>query len=475
MTTTVTSTAPAPTGAAPLTLTEAVGAMRAGTLSATTLVSEAIAAADREDERLGVYMARFDEPALAAAAAADAAYAAGGELPPMLGVPLGIKDIIVTTEGPTTGQSLVHDTTWNADTDAVVVRRLRRAGGVVTGKTTTMEFATGVPDLTKPLPVPRNPWNPEHWTGGSSSGTGNGVVVGAFLGGLGTDTGGSIRLPAAYCGISGLKATYGRVPKSGCIPLGYSLDHIGPMARSAADCALMLEALAGYDPSDLTCVTEPVDAYTAALTGDLTGLRIGVDPLLRAMPDRDPAVDRLLDDAVAALAELGATLEPVELPLWEEVMAANRITSRSEALAYHTPDLRSRWSDYFDSTRQGVGSGVFFSGADYVQAQRVRHHVRDLVGGLFRDVDLVVTPTTSTPAPRIDDLAEHGWNFRSTHTGYWNALGNPALAVPMGFLDGLPMSLQLVGRPFDEATVLRAGDAYQRVTSWHLATPAALA
>ncbi|MBF0688394.1 MAG: amidase [Cellulomonas sp.] len=469
----MTATAAAAAGtatAAPATLTEAAAAVRDGDLTAGELVESAIAAADRHDTALGVYMSRFDDQARAAAAAADDLRASGAPVPPMLGVPLGIKDIIVTTEGPTTGQSLVHDTTWQAGTDAVVVQRLRAAGGIMTGKTTTMEFATGVPDLTKPLPVPRNPWHADHWTGGSSSGTGNGVVVGAFLGGLGTDTGGSIRLPAAYCGISGLKATYGRVPKSGCIPLGYSLDHIGPMARSAADCALMLEALAGHDPSDLTSATAPVSPYTAALTGDLTGLRIGVDTLHRVMPDRDPEVDRLLQDALAALEELGATLVPIELPLWDEVMAAMRITSRSEALAYHLPDLRARWSDYFDSTRQGVASGAFVTGADYVQAQRLRQHVRGLVADLFRDVDVVVTPTTSTPAPRIDELAGGRWNFRSTHTGYWNAVGNPALAAPMGFLGGLPMSVQVVGRPFDEATVLRVGDAYQRVTAWHLAT-----
>lgn len=457
----------------PLTVTTAAAAVRDGTLTAVDLVEQAIAAADTHDATLGVFMSRFDQQARAAAAAADAAREAGGELPPMLGVPLGVKDIIVTTEGPTTGQSLVHDTAWEAGTDAVVVQRLRAAGGVVVGKTTTMEFATGIPDLTKPLPVPRNPWDPARWTGGSSSGSGNGVVVGAVLGALGTDTGGSIRLPAAYCGITGLKATYGRVPKSGCIPLGYSLDHIGPMARSAADCALMLEALAGHDAGDLTSATVPVGAYTAALTGDLTGLRIGVDPLLRVVPERDSGVDRLLEAAVAVLENLGATVVPVELPLWDEVSASVRITSRSEALAYHLPDLRTRWPDYFDSTRQGVGAGAFFTGADYVQAQRLRQHVRGLVADVFRDVDIVLTPTTSSPAPLIEELTNDGWRFRTTHTGYWNAVGNPALALPMGFLDGLPMSLQVVGRPFDEANVLRVGDAYQQVTSWHLAVPTA--
>jgi len=466
-----TDVAPVAATGSPLTITDAVAALREGEITATGLVSAAVAASEAHDEALGIFLDRYDEQALAAAAAADEAYAAGDPVPPMLGIPLGIKDIIVTTEGPTTGQSLVHDPSWSAGEDAVVVQRLRAAGGIVTGKATTMEFATGVPDLTKPVPVPRNPWSPERWTGGSSSGSGNGVVVGSFLGALGTDTGGSIRIPAAYCGITGLKATYGRVPKSGCIPLGYSLDHIGPMARSAADCALMLNALAGHHASDPTCVEEPVDDYLAALTGDVAGLRIGVDALQRAWPDRDPAVEELFEAAVSVMAEAGAEIVPVELPAWEETMAANRVTSRSEALAYHQPDLVERWDDYFDSTRQGLASGTFFTGADYVQAQRVRRHVQQLVAGLFTEVDLVLTPTTSLPAPRIDELGGQAWKFGGTHTGYWNALGNPALAVPMGFQDGLPMSLQIIGRPFEEGTVLRAGDAYQSVTSWHLATP----
>lgn len=463
---------------APQTIVEAAAALRDGSLTATELVEASIAAAEASDKELGIYMLRFDEQALEAAAAADAKLAKGEHAGALHGIPLGIKDIIATTEGPTTAQSLVLDPAWGqSQGDAVVVSRLRGAGGIISGKTTTMEYATGVPDLTKPFPVPRNPWNPEYWTGGSSSGTGNGVVAGAFLGGLGTDTGGSIRLPAAFCGISGLKATYGRVPKSGCVPLGYSLDHIGPMARSAADCALMLGALAGYDASDPTAADEPIADYLIGLTGDLSGLTIGVDGLKRAWPDRTEDVDVLFAAAVAELEQRGAKVVDVELPWYDAVTAANRITSRSEALAYHLPDLQSRWGDYFEATRQGVGSGAFFTGADYVQAQRVRRAGQKAVGELFAVVDLVVTPTSSAPAPKIAELASHPTWMGASHTGYWNALGNPALAVPMGFTaaQGLPLSLQIIGRPFEEAAVLRAGDAYQQATDWHLRVPDALA
>ncbi|MFV0534309.1 MAG: amidase [Cumulibacter sp.] len=458
------------------TMTTAAAALKDGAVTATKLAEDAIAAATAKDQDLGIYMLRFDDQLLETAAKADAEFSAGGETPPMLGLPLGIKDIIATSEGETTAQSLVFDRGWGErQGDAEVVRRLRAHGALIAGKTTTMEFATGIPDPSKPFPVPRNPWNPKHWTGGSSSGTGNGIVAGAMLGGLGTDTGGSIRLPAAYCGISGLKATFGRVPKSGCVPLGYSLDHIGPMAASAADCALMLNSLAGANQADPTTQDEPVVDYLAALCGDVGGLRIGFDPLLESNPDRESAVDEALAAAVTLFRAAGASVEATRLPLYPEVAAACRITSRCEALSYHLPDLQSRWGDYFNSTRTGVASGAFFTGADYVQAQRVRRYAQKVAADeLWSNYDLILTPTTSTSAPALADLLEGGWQFSTTHTGYWNALGNPALSVPMGFdSKGLPLSLQIVGRPFDEATVLRAGDTYQRGTAWHLARPAA--
>lgn len=456
------------------TISAALAALRSGEVTATALLDEAIAAADAHDDALGIYLARFDDPAREAAAAADAVYAAGDPAGPLLGIPLGIKDIITSVEGPTTAQSLVHDASWGDQADAPVVARLRAAGGVITGKTTTMEFATGVPDPSKPFPIPRNPWNPDHWTGGSSSGTGNGVATGAMLGGLGTDTGGSIRIPAAFCGISGIKASFGRVPKSGCVPLGYSLDNIGPMARSARDCAIMLAVLAGYDASDPSAADEPVPDYEAALTGDLTGLRIGIDTLAEyRRADQDPRLGELLDAALGVLTARGATVVPVQLPYYRELTAATGITSRSEAFAYHAPDLRTRWPDYFAATRQGVGIAPAYSGADYVQAQRVRRLGQRELAGLFGTVDLIVTPTASVEAFTVDGLGEMTERFRAMHTSYWNAVGNPALSVPMGFgANGLPLGLQVVGRPFDEATVLRAGDAYQQETDWHLREPA---
>ncbi|MDT7647376.1 MAG: aspartyl-tRNA(Asn)/glutamyl-tRNA(Gln) amidotransferase subunit [Pseudonocardiales bacterium] len=454
-----------------LTITDAAAALRAGQTTSVELTQAAFAVADAHDAELGVYLSRFDETALAAAATADAELAAGIDKGPLHGIPLGVKDIIATDEGETTAQSLILDRTWGAQGDAPVVARLRGAGAVITGKTSTMEYAIGIPDPEKPFPIPRNPWNPEHYPGGSSSGTGGGVAAGMFLGGLGTDTGGSIRFPATNCGVTGLKQTFGRVPKYGCVPLGYSYDHIGPLARSAADCAAMLAVLAGHDPRDATSVDRPVDDYTGGLTGSLAGIRIGVDPLLDHSTLTVPELAAVLDGATAELRAAGATVTPIELPLYPELTAATMVGMAAEAYAYHRPDLRTRWNDYGAGTRMAVSAGALIPAGDYVQAQRVRRVGQRKVAELFTEVDLIVTPTSACGGLKLEKLSFDDI-IDSLHTQYWNALGNPAMSVPMGFTtDGLPLGMQIIGRPFDEAGVLAAGHAYQQRTSWHLRVP----
>jgi aspartyl-tRNA(Asn)/glutamyl-tRNA(Gln) amidotransferase subunit A len=272
---------------------------------------------------------------------------------------LGVKDILAMAEGPTTAQSLILDRSWGAGKDAPTVARVKAAGAVITGKTTTMEFACGIPDATKPFPIPRNPWNLDTWAGGSSSGTGSGVAAGRFLAGLGTDTAGSIRIPAAFCGVSGLMPTFGRVPKSGCVPLGYSLDHVGPMARSARDCAAVLEVLAGLHESDPDCVDAPFTA--PEFTGDLSGMRIGVVREHHFPEHSDPALGNTFDAAIAVLTEQGATVVEVTLPYWQEMITADVITMCCEALAYHRTDLTGRWQDDArdDGDRcDGLGCGL---------------------------------------------------------------------------------------------------------------------
>lgn len=459
----------------PMTIADAAAALRAREVSATELVERSIVASDAVDSKLGSFLIRFQGEALAAAKEVDAKLAAGEEVGPLAGIPLGIKDIISTVEGPTTAQSLVHDPKAMTG-DAVVVQRLRAAGGVIMGKLTTMEFAVGLPDLDKPFPIPRNPWNLSHWTGGSSSGSANAVAAGAVLGALGTDTGGSIRIPAAFCGITGLMPTYGRVPKSGCVPLGFSTDHIGPMTRSACDAALLLSVVAGYHSSDSTAIDEPTSDYIGALTGDLTGVRIGVDRLAAYLGDGvDPALAPALDSAVEVLKGRGATVFEVELPYYKELSFSAIFMFFAEAMAYHRPDLQARWPDYFAATRATLGMATFVSAADYVQMQRVRQLVVTKLAALYKDVDLVLTPTVGVGAPALADITDPTFMAKleaMLATPYWDAAGNPVVSLPMGFTaEGLPIGFQLAGRPFDEALVLKAGDAYQLDTDWHLRVP----
>lgn len=456
-----------------LTLTEAAAAVRAGRLSAATVVGRALVRADAQDAALGVFVTRFPEQSRVRAAAVDAEVAAGRDPGPLAGMPVGVKDIITDVQGPTTAQSLVDPRV--PQEDAVVVRRLKAAGAVVVGKTTTMEYAFGNPDTAKPFPVPRNPWDTQRWAGGSSSGSGSGVAAGMFLGALGTDTAGSIRIPAAYCGVTGLMPTFGRVPRSGVVPLAPSLDHVGPLARSAADCALLLSVVAGPDPSDPEAADEPVDDYVGALTGDLTGVRIGVDDLDRFAADGiDPEQPSRFAAALAVLRDAGATLVDVEVPRYLELSVADVVTCLYEARAFHRTDLESRYLDFAEGFRTILTAAAVLTPEHHAQALAVAARGREDWAELTSDVDLVVTPSAHLGATLLTELAgpDPRRSTRSLHCGYFNPLGVPVLAVPIGLSsEDTPLSLSIAGRPFDEATVLRAGDALQRRTDHHLTVP----
>jgi aspartyl-tRNA(Asn)/glutamyl-tRNA(Gln) amidotransferase subunit A len=467
-----------------LTITEAGRALRAGETTAAALLRQVSDQADKVDPLLGVYLTRFAEEAAAAAEEADRELAAGRDRGPLHGIPLGVKDILATRGWVTTGQSLVHDPAWWRDADAPVVARLRAAGAVITGKTTTMEYAIGLPDEDKPFPVPRNPWDPATWPGGSSSGTGAGVAAGLFLGGLGTDTGGSIRIPAAYCGITGFKPTYGLVPRAGCLPLGFSLDHIGPMARSAMDCAVMLSVMAGHDPGDPAAQPFPVGAvpggagpggFAAALTGDLTGLRVGVE---RAIPGTAPACDPALlpalDAAAAELAAAGAELVEVEIGAYRALADADLVIMCAEAFSFHQANLRTRWNDYGRYTRAFVAQGALLSAGDYVTAQRARRVACAALDAVLSTVDVILTPTCAAGAPSYDDI-DMRTLMSLIFTGAFNSTGLPVLAAPAGFTaTGMPLSVQVIGKPLADGRVLAVGDALQRRTAHHLAEPEAV-
>jgi aspartyl-tRNA(Asn)/glutamyl-tRNA(Gln) amidotransferase subunit A len=360
--------------------------------------------------------------------------------------------------------------------DATVTRRLAQAGAILLGKLNMVEFAYGPEGLNPHYGHARNPWDRavHRMAGGSSSGSGVAVAAGLAPGTLGSDTGGSIRIPASLCGITGLKPTYGRVSRAGVLPLAWSMDHVGPMTRSAADCALMLGALAGYDPADASTSVLPVPDYGAALTGDVKGLRIG---LLRGffLDAATPEVRTAVEAAARTLAGAGAVVDEVSLPTMPHVPAAALAIVAVEALAYHADLLRTRAGDYDPEVARRLRLGAYVSGLHYVKAQQVRALVRDDVDAALARRDVLLAPSTPITAPAVDErqveLGDGPSDVRSALirlTRPFNLSGHPTCALPCGFTaSGLPVGMQIVGRPFDEATVLRAADAYQRLTDFH--------
>lgn len=455
--------------ALPSTIEEAAAALREGSMTSVDLTTRALERAERHDGWLGSFITRFDETALIRAARADEELAGGVDLGPLHGIPVGVKDILAAREGPTTAQSAVLDPSWGAGRDAVVVSRLRAAGAVIVGKTTTMEFAIGLPEASKPFPVPVNPWCAERWCGGSSSGSASGVIAGFFLAGIGSDTAGSIRIPSAYCGVTGLLPTFGRVPRTGVVPLGFTLDRVGPLARTAWDCAAVLHAIAGPDLGDPDSVDAPLADLLAGAGDEIAGLRVGI-VRKHHLEGADAAVTNAYEAAIATLQELGAEVDETSLPLYHELSAATLLSVWCEAGAYHQPELGPRWSDYTLSARMMIGSSAFISGADYVQAQRVRRVGQRQLGELLERFDVLVAPTITMPAPLVEAAMDPAHGVR-LHTLYWNSLGNPVLALPIGFADGLPLSMQVAAPPFDEATLVRVGRAFQRHTDWHRRAP----
>ncbi len=447
------------------TLVEARRRIQSREVSSRELVAAAHAAADRADAQLGVFLARFDEAALSAADEADRATASGESLGPLHGLPIAIKDIIETRESATTAQSRVHPRTQPFDAD--VVARLRAAGAVIVGKTTTMEYAHGLPDRGGPFPIPRNPWDLTRWAGGSSSGSASGVASGMFLAAVGTDTGGSIRIPAAYCGVTGLMPTYGQISMHGVLPLAFSLDHVGAIAASAADCELMCSVMAGPAGVGKTTTIEHVGEGRG-----LRGLRVGVCAPASDVGTDPTLVDRF-DAAMRELEEAGAETIEVGLPMEADVLAAGSIVAEGEALAYHLPCASRLFSEYAPSTRASLIRHTFFSAADYVRAQRVRAEAVARLQDLWARVDVIASLSVLSTAPELDQLGDDLVRWGSTlRTGYWNAVGCPSISLPSGTAgDGLPCAFQLSAAPDQEAVLLRVATEYQTRTDWHLRRP----
>lgn len=431
------------------------------------------------DGSLRTFITLTADAALAAAAAAEAAVVAGRPLGPLHGVPLGLKDLYDTAGVRTTGGSRILADRVPA-ADATVVRRLREAGMIVLGKLNMVEFAYGPEGLNPHYGHPRNPWDAttHRMAGGSSSGSGAAVAAGLAPVALGSDTGGSIRIPCSLCGLTGIKPTYGRVSRAGVLPLSWSMDHVGPMTRSAADCALVLGAMAGYDPADPSTSVLPVPDYTAALTGDIRGLRVG---LLRGffLESATAEVRAGVEGAATTLEKAGAVVDEVALPGVRHAGAGSLAVVATEALAYHAAWLRTRAADYDPDVRTRLMLGAFVTGVHYVRAQQARALLRREVDEALARRDVLLAPATPITAPAIEarqaTLGDGPADIRSALirlTRPFNFSGHPACSVPCGVTaGGLPIGMQIVGRPFDEATVLRAADAYQRLTDWHARRP----
>jgi aspartyl-tRNA(Asn)/glutamyl-tRNA(Gln) amidotransferase subunit A len=441
-------------------------------LSPVELLSALLARIEALDPKLNAFIRLDADAAMSAALAAEKEIAAGRIRGPLHGVPVGVKDIIDVAGLPTTCHSKILVDNL-AKADAVVIQKLRQAGAIVIGKLATHEFAIGGPSFDLPFPPARNPWNPEHHPGGSSSGSGAGVCAGLFPVALGSDTGGSIRNPASVCGIVGLKPTYGLVSRRGVFPLSFTLDHVGPLTRTVADNALMLDAIAGHDPLDPGSAATQARHFGRMLDRGVRDLRVG---FVRHFHETDmpahPEVTAALEDVARVLQAEGAEVRTVTLPALTEFAGINRVILCSEAWSIHAPCLRSRPGDYGHLTRRRLLPGAFMTAGDYVGAQRRRTQLIASVEDALRDYDVLLCASSMDPASRLDDAEETARTYPRQARTPFNVTGHPALAMMAGLSSNLlPVSAQFVGRYFDDATVLRVAAAYERATGWHKKRP----
>jgi aspartyl-tRNA(Asn)/glutamyl-tRNA(Gln) amidotransferase subunit A len=432
-----------------LTIAEASRLIAEKKLSPVELTQACLDRVTQLDDTLHAFILPTPDRAMADARAAETRVMEGKSLGPLDGIPIGHKDIYNTAGIRTTGHSKVLE--HNVPTrDGTVVRKWAKAGTVLMGKLSTHEFAMGGPSFDVPWPPARNPWNPDHFTSGSSSGTGAAVAAGMVLGGTGSDTGGSIRGPAALCGITGIKPTYGLVSRAGVLPLSFSMDHAGPMAWTVEDCALLLQAMAGHDAEDPASVDRPVADFTTDIAKGVKGLRIGV---VRHFFETDnPA-------SPATLHGINhVTLSPLA-----DYHACGSIILSSEAYAIHEPWLKTRFNDYGELFRDRIALGAFIRGTDYVQALRRRRTLCLEVKSAMANFDLLVSASQPAEAPRITEVPKWGTMEKPSLTMPFNLTGYPAMTVPTGFgAGGLPVGMQLIAKPFQEPLLFQAAHAFEK-------------
>ena len=450
-----------------LTIREAGAALRDGTLSAVALTESVLGRIEATEPALNAYITVTAERARADAVSAEAELRAGRDRGPLHGIPFALKDLYDTAGIRTTaGSSFLRERV--PEEDALVVTKLTEAGMVLTGKLGLHEFAFGTSSLNPHHGDVHNPWDPGRIPGGSSGGSGAAIAAGSCLGTLGTDTGGSIRIPASLCGVVGLMPTYGRVSRRGVLPLCWTLDHVGPLAKTVEDAALILNAIAGHDPDDPGSADLPVDDYTSALGRDLQGIRVGVprDPFWLDCGDDVAAA---CETALETLRGLGATLSEVELPL--EASAGRLSIIWTEAAAYHHERLRDSPQGFGEDVRTALEGGHAIPATTYINDQRLRRKLIDEASAVLQQVDVLVSPTTPATAPPISVGDPRRRLARYTH--HYDVTGIPAISLPCGFdAAGLPIGLMIGARHFDEVTMCRVAHAYEQATDWHKRRPA---
>lgn len=449
-----------------LSLAEAGRRLRGGEVTSAELTEAVIAQAAATERRLNTIITPMFESAREDAARADLAFAAGIDRGPLQGIPIGLKDLCQTAGVRTTaGSKVLGD--WVPEADATVVRKLKEQGAVLTAKLNMHEFAYGVTSANAHYGPVRNPWDTERHPGGSSGGSGAAVAAGHCFAAIGSDTGGSIRIPAAVCGVSGLMPTYGLVSRAGVVPLSWSLDHIGPLARSAEDCAIFLDATAGYDAADPASVRREGYSATAQIGMAAAGVRVGV--VREQFEGVDDGVAAAAEDGLRILGDLGCVVEDVSLPGIDEVRWWPILSV--EAAAFHAQWLSERPGDYSDEVRARLLYGLASTGVEYVNAMRLRREFTDRVAALMTRYDLLAMPTCPQVACRIDEITQQALQYARL-TAPWDHTGQPVLSIPCGFgEDGMPAGLSLAARPFEEGLACRVGHAFQQATDWHLRRP----
>jgi aspartyl-tRNA(Asn)/glutamyl-tRNA(Gln) amidotransferase subunit A len=449
-----------------LTIAEAARRIARRDLSPVELTRSYLERIEALDGQLQSFVTLTADRALDQAKAAEAEIMRQGPRGPLHGAPYCLKDVIETAGVRTTAQSkLLADNV--PVRDAAVATKLTEAGGVLLGKTATWEFAHGGPSWDVLFPPARNPWNVEHHPAGSSSGSAVAIAAGFSPATLGTDTGGSVRGPAAACGIAGLKPTYGLVSRRGVLPNSFSQDHVGPLAWTVEDVAILLSAVAGYDPEDPGSVRQPHEDFAAALGGRIDGLVAGVPwRWLEEEAPLSPETRGAFDAALDVLRGLGVRIQPVELPALQQFDDVKRTIAMVELFTIHEKDLKTRPELFGANLRYRIICGGLVRAEDYVQALRMRTDLARRLQQAFTSLDMILLPT-SEPAGKLEPTPPSSLFTKSSFTAAFNVGGNPALSVCCGFsAAGLPHSLQIVGRLFQDATVLRVGHAYEKATPW---------